>query len=102
MLCAIPIGLLYGFAAVLESEVEHKRRRFGLILLISVIASLVSSFAVSKLSDCTQMEVLLLSKYCGAHLVARFHYGLQAFVVFSLCAFLIAIFREKQHAKDAP
>ena len=80
----------------------------GVLLFICgclILASLVSSYLLALASDCSQTEILLLSEYCGngGNLLARFHYVTQLLAVFSICTWLVSIYRGSlQRAKGTP
>ena len=89
----------------MEGETKGKKRRYGLICGCFVLASLISSYLLAMASECSQPEILLLSKYCGngGNLLARFHYATQLLAVFSICTWLVSIYRESLHrAKGTP
>ena len=105
VIAAIPIGLLLGLAAVLEGESKGKRRRYGLICSYLILASFVSSYLLAMSGECSQREILLLTKYCGGSgsLLARIHYIMQFLAVISTCAWLVSIWRGSlRRAKSRP
>ena len=89
----------------MEGETKGKRRRYGLICGCFVLASLITSYLLAMASDCSQAEILLLSKYCGSggNLLARVHYATQVLAIFSTCTWLVSIYRGSLHrAKGTP
>ena len=103
MIAALPIGLLIGIGAVMEGETKGKRRPYGLLCGSLFLMSVASSYWLSHFSECSQVEVLSWSRFCGGSLLARLHYAVQLLAIFSVCTWFVSIWRGSLHrAKRAP